>query len=113
VWAERYDDDKIYYRRHICEPTGVSEREVKRGISVISCEVGGEFLVYMPQEGEVNVEIYDIMGRKVANESFSHPGGEYRFRWRGEHSGVYFFKFKIKDTSTYKGEEIIKKVVMF
>jgi len=70
-------------------------------------------LVYISQEGEVNVEIYDIMGRKVGKESFSHPGGEYRFKWKEEHSGVYFFKFKIKDTSTYKGEEIIKKVVIF
>jgi hypothetical protein len=74
VWTEGYYE-KIYYRRHICEPTGVSEENGKRGVSVISCEVGGEFLVYMPQEGEVNVEIYDIMGRKVGKKKFYSSRG--------------------------------------
>jgi hypothetical protein len=107
VWTEG-GSEKIYYRRHICEPTGVSEEE-GGGELFISCEEGGEFLVYICEEGEVNVEVYDIMGRKVGKERFNHPGGEYRFRWEEGHPGVYFFKFRVKNSKI----ETIKKGVIF
>jgi DNA-binding transcriptional ArsR family regulator len=111
VWTEGVRE-KIYYRRHICEPTGVSEKEGEGRFSVICCEVGGEFLVYIPDKCEVDVEVYDIMGRKVDKESFNHPGGEYRFKWRQGHAGVYFFKFRVKNSKIGKIENI-KKTVIF
>jgi hypothetical protein len=115
VWTENtkvHELDRIYYRRHLCKPTGIEE-EMKVGVERICSHIGGEILVFIPEKGEVNVEMYDIMGRKVGKRSFNHPGGEYRFKWKGEHSGVYFFKFKIKGIPTYKGGEVIKKVVLF
>lgn len=58
---------------------------------------------YLPVEGEVNLVIYDMLGREIDRviESESYPAGRYSIDWRGadQSSGLYFYRLHVGDKS--------------
>jgi len=69
------------------------------------------FKFNLEEEAKVNLEIYNIVGRKVKtiHNSILKPG-DYLFRWDGSSydNGVYLYNFKVDD-QIETGRVILKK----
>jgi len=65
----------------------------------------------LPEESEVRLEVFNIMGQKVAALIDDHlEAGEYKFQWDGSQaaSGVYFYRLDTSDYSATRKMVLLK-----
>jgi len=65
----------------------------------------------LPKEADVKLEIYDLLGRRVATLAEGHQeAGTHQVVWNGSSvsSGIYFYRLKAGDYSDIKKMTLLK-----
>jgi hypothetical protein len=70
-----------------------------------------EVFFNMPQGGQVSLEVYDLLGRKIDTvfEGF-RPAGRHQLVWEAEAlaSGIYFLRLSVGETATTRSVTLLK-----
>jgi flagellar hook assembly protein FlgD len=72
------------------------------------------FEIRVPERNFMNLSIYDILGRKVAEiYSGEIEAGVYKFNWNGREvaSGTYFAKLSVESKDKIKNQIQVKKLL--
>lgn len=89
-------------------------RPMQLSVSPIPCRADAEFLLQLPEAGQVTLTLFDAAGRRVRTVLDElRPAGEHRFRWNGMDdagrpiaAGLYFIR------AHGTGGTIIRRVVV-
>ena len=89
----------------VCEFVGVDEIDLKKDISVFPNPASGQFTVSLPQDGNWQLQVFNLTGKMIYNTKTS---GEFmNVNADGWHGGIYFIKATSINTNIILTQKLV------